>query len=100
LFYFELLYERFEEERLALKQWLVRVVKLWASRGGQFEFDVPEAAYQLSVCHVNGFGAEPDVNEGLKWVVLRFAAPVMFVVLGGLRGKRMLTTGTDMTIEK
>jgi len=36
-------------------------------KAADFPLDAAEAAYQLSLCYINGFGVKSSIEEGVSW---------------------------------
>ena len=58
-----------EDESPIVKQQLITSLKFVANQISEDVSMAAEAAYQLSVCYVNGFGVAPDLCEGCRWSV-------------------------------
>ncbi|ERF69866.1 hypothetical protein EPUS_05408 [Endocarpon pusillum Z07020] len=66
---FDRTWEMFEDESPIVKQQLITSLKFVANQISEDASMAAEAAYQLSVCYVNGFGVAPDLCAGCRWSV-------------------------------
>ena len=66
---FERAYEIWEDESPVVKRHIIKCLKECASIDGVPTVTAAEAAYQLMLCHVNGYGVEKSLATAQEWMI-------------------------------